>query len=96
MRVLQVGLANPTIIANILPETSVPYWFLPVPLALLFTAMYVIYDWWRHRKPLVAQDPGVRYTIWHHLRVVTIPVFKYRISFVISKPSSNGGQTPTQ
>lgn len=91
-----VGLANPTLIASILPETGVPYWFLPVPLALLFTAIYVIYDWRRHRKPLVEQDPSVRYTIWHHLRVVTIPLFKYRISFVVSKPSSTSGQTPAQ
>lgn len=86
-----VGLANPTLVASILPETGVPYWFLPVPLALLFTAVYVIYDWRRHRKPLVEQDPSVHYTIWHHLRVVTIPLFKYRISFVVSKPTSNGG-----
>ena len=91
-----VGLANPTLIATILPETGIPYWFLPVPLALLFTAVYVIYDWRRHRKPLVDQDPSVHYTIWHHLRVVTIPLFKYRISFVVSKPSSTSGQTPNQ
>lgn len=86
-----VGLANPTLVATILPETGIPYWFLPVPLALLFTAIYVVYDWQRHRKPLVEQDPSVRYTIWHHLRVVTIPLFKYRISFVVSKPSSTSG-----
>lgn len=89
-----VGLANPTLVATILPETGLPYWFLPVPLALLFTAIYVVYDWQRHRKPLIEQDPNVRYTIWHHLRVVTIPVFKYRISFVVSKPSKDGGPTP--
>ncbi len=86
-----VGLANPTLVATILPETGIPYWFLPVPLALLFTAIYVVYDWQRHRKPLVEQDPSVRYTIWHHLRVVTIPLFKDRISFVVSKPSSTSG-----
>lgn len=84
-----VGLASPTLVATILPETGVPYWFLPVPLAILFTAAYVVYDWRRHRKPLITQDPNVHYTIWHHLRVVTIPVFKYRISFVVSKPAEN-------
>jgi hypothetical protein len=85
-----IGLASESTLLGSLPRVGVPYWFLPVPLALIFTAVYVVWDWRRHRKPLVEQDPTVRYTIWHHLRVVTIPLFKYRISFVVSKPTSHG------
>lgn len=77
-------------------ESGIPYWLLPIPLAIFFAVIYVVYDWQRHRKPLIAQDPSVRYTIWHHLKVVTIPVFKYRISFVVSKSASEGDQPPVQ
>lgn len=85
-----IGLASESTLLSSLPRVGVPYWFLPVPLALFFMAIYIIWDWRRHRKPLIEQDPTVRYTIWHHLRVVTIPLFKYRISFVVSRPTSHG------
>lgn len=48
-------------------------------------AMFVHIDFEKHKKPLQEIDPNVNYTYFHHFRVVTIPLLKYRISFVLSK-----------
>lgn len=61
------------------------YALLPMLLAIATTASYVIYDWHRHRRPLHAENSHVNYTLWHHLRVVTIPLFRYRLSLMMSQ-----------
>lgn len=62
-----------------------PYYLLPIPLGLLAVASYTVWDWQRHRAPIVAENPENHYTLLHHLKVVTLPVFRYRISFVVSR-----------
>lgn len=57
----------------------------PLMLTMVALASYIIFDWRRHLKPLLAEDPTVRYTLWHHLRVVSIPLFQYRFSVVVSQ-----------
>jgi len=57
----------------------------PLMLTMVALASYIIFDWRRHLKPLIAEDPTVRYTLWHHLRVVSIPLFQYRFSVVVSQ-----------
>ncbi|MCA9342387.1 hypothetical protein KC950_00020 [Candidatus Saccharibacteria bacterium] len=48
-------------------------------------AMYTRLDFKRHKEPLKQIDPNVRYTYIHHVKVVTIPLFKYRISLFFDK-----------
>ena len=54
-----------------------------VPVVAVF--VYLRVDYRRHKKPLVMIDPNVKYTFWHHVRIVTIPIFSYRIRFMIQK-----------
>jgi len=56
---------------------------------LLGSLSYIYFDFLRHRKPLKEQDPGVRYSFAHHLKVVTIPLLKYRVSIGVSKVGKN-------
>lgn len=53
---------------------------------LLVGSLALVYaDYRRHKKPLMAIDSNVSYTFMHHIRVVTVPLFKYRLSIKISK-----------
>lgn len=54
-----------------------------IPIIIIF--VYLRVDYKRHKRPLVMIDPSVRYTFWHHVKVVTIPLFSYRIKFMIQK-----------
>lgn len=47
--------------------------------------IYVRADFIKHKKPLQEIDPSVRYTLVHHIRVVTVPLLKYRITFLFSR-----------
>lgn len=58
-----------------------PYYLLPIPLALLAGFVYLVWDWRRHRAPLKAENPNQHYTLWHHIKVVTLPVLSYRFGF---------------
>lgn len=42
-------------------------------------------DYKKHKKPLTEIDPNVNYSFMHHIRVVTIPLFKYRLSIKVTK-----------
>lgn len=59
---------------------------------ILLSLGYVFYDYRKHKKPLIAIDPSVKYTFGHHLKVVSIPLLKYRmsISFTKNKYSVDG------
>ncbi len=50
-------------------------------------------DYRKHKAPLKAVDPFVKYSFLHHVRLVSLPLMKYRLSFQIehknSKPASN-------
>jgi len=61
-----------------------------IPLAILvvivFAVMIYIYvDYRRHKKPLESVDANVNYSLLHHIAVVTIPIFRYRLSIRLSK-----------
>lgn len=58
---------------------------------ILGSLAYVYYDYRRHKKPLQAQDPSVRYTLLHHVKVVTLPLLRYRVSFSVSRVGSDDG-----
>ncbi|MCC7543417.1 hypothetical protein IT415_01775 [bacterium] len=82
-----VGLATNNANAT-LPTVGAPHVLLPVGLAILVTLIYAYYDYMRHKKPLVAENPHIHYTFWHHLRVVTLPIMKYRFSIVVERRDS--------
>jgi|GEM_PF-5274615 len=54
------------------------YWWLPIGLVMLVVISYTYVDYRRHRQPLISENPRLKYTFWHHLKVVTLPVLKYR------------------
>lgn len=65
---------------NVLTLTAVVIAFF-----LLLIVVWVKLDYGRHKRPLQEIDPNVRYTFWHHIKVVTIPLLSYRITFMIQK-----------
>jgi YVTN family beta-propeller protein len=52
---------------------------------------YTYYDYRKHKKPLVVVDPGAKhsYTYLHHLRTVTMPLLKYRLSLSIQRATDD-------
>lgn len=70
-----------------LPQVGVAlvYILTPLLLALLTIIVYAYFDYLRHKRPLVEENPHIHYTFWHHLKVVTFPILRYRISFVIER-----------
>ncbi len=49
-----------------------------------FIGLYI--DYLQHRKPLLAVDPDVHYPLSHHIKQVTFPLIRYRMSGLFSKP----------
>ena len=47
-------------------------------LLIIAVAVYVFIDYRQHIEPLKREDPHVRYSPMHHVRVVTLPLVKYR------------------
>ncbi len=82
-----VGLATNTP-QSTLPTVGVMYALLPIALTVLVTLIYAYYDYRRHKHPLVAENPHIHYTFWHHLKVVTLPIMRYRLSIVIDHRDS--------
>lgn len=56
-------------------------------LLLIAGALYTYFDYRRHKRPLKQADPEAAstYTYWHHLRVVSIPLFHYRLKVTFSR-----------
>lgn len=65
-----------------------------IAVPLLITVVWLKADYSRHKRPLQEIDPNVNYTFWHHIRVVTIPLLSYRVSFYISKKDNNPPSNP--
>lgn len=55
---------------------------------ILGSSSYIYYDYRKHKKPLIQDDPTVRYTLSHHMKVVTLPLVRYRLQFTFSKPEN--------
>ncbi|MEI7818912.1 MAG: choice-of-anchor U domain-containing protein [bacterium] len=85
-----VGLATANTLASILPTVGTLYALIPVGLAAFVTLIYIYLDYRKHKKPLVDEDPETNYNFWHHIKVVTIPVLKYKISLVVDKQEPVG------
>lgn len=73
--------------SNGLPQVGIALVYIVVPLvlAVLTLLTYAYFDYLRHKRPLVEENPRIHYTFWHHLHVVTFPILRYKISFVIER-----------
>lgn len=56
----------------------------------LGTSLYVWFDYRKHKKPLLQEDPTVRYTLANHIKVVTLPLLTYRLRFQIERVNAAG------
>ena len=52
----------------------------PIGLLIIAGSVFTYYDYRRHKQPLLAVDDSVQYSYFHHLKVVSLPVMKYRFS----------------
>ncbi len=58
---------------------------------IVLTTIAVYLDYRRHKAPLLALDISKNkelakhYTFWHHIKVVTLPVMRYRVTFIVEK-----------
>ncbi|MBP9827393.1 hypothetical protein KBC99_02875 [Candidatus Saccharibacteria bacterium] len=60
-----------------------------ISLLILMSILKMYRDYIHHRAPLIAENPHIHYTFLHHIKVVTIPVFRYRISIVFQPQKRN-------
>lgn len=81
-----VGLAveNSGVLAN---TGAITGFAIFVGVVMLAGALYTYQDYRRHKKPLLEIDPKLArsYTYWHHLRVVSVPLVKYRLQIKVEK-----------
>lgn len=61
-----------------------------VGLLMLIGVAYTYRDYRNHKKPLAEIEPNLakRYTYWHHLRFVSLPLVRYRFQIKIEKKQS--------
>lgn len=56
---------------------------------IIGSSSYIYYDYRRHKKPLLIEDPNVHYSLMHHVKVVTLPIMRYRLSIAV-QPNRTG------
>lgn len=86
------AVANPQQVAatNILAETGMLIGLaIPVGLLILGVLTYSYLDYRRHRRPLIDADPKAKYSFWHHLHVVSLPLIRYRLSIRVDRRLPN-------
>lgn len=74
-----------------LAETGVTILLVILLFIFVISTATIYVDYRRHKKPLLIADPHIKYTFSHHIRVVTLPLFRYRVSIRLSKPDPLGG-----
>ncbi len=83
---LAVVLGNSSTLANT-GVVAISAGILSFILVLSLSLIYIDYN--KHKKPLRAIDPTVRYSFAHHIKVVTLPLFRYRVHIRIQKVMPN-------
>lgn len=61
-----------------------------VGFVMLAVVVYTYNDYRKHKKPLTEIEPTLakQYTYWHHLKVVTVPLLRYRLQIRVEKRHS--------
>ena len=54
-------------------------------LYLIFEFSWLYVDYRQHKNPLLVVDPDVQYSIFHHIKQVTLPTMQYRWSSILLK-----------
>ena len=49
-------------------------------LIIVALVIYIYRDYKKHKLPLIQADPRAKYSVVHHVRMVTIPMLRYRIN----------------
>lgn len=62
-------------------------------LLLISLAIWTYIDYLRHKRPLKQASAKVKYTFWHHLKVVSIPLLRYRLSISLYKKAPNKSES---
>lgn len=77
------GNASPSGSSSTLPTVGA-LWALAVPilLSIMVTMIYIVWDWRRHRRPLILADPHASYSLSHHIAYVTVPTVRFRLGLV--------------
>ncbi len=57
---------------------------------LIAMSTYIYLDYRRHKLPLEIIEPKNSYSLMHHIKVVTIPLMKYRLTLSFSRVKSTG------
>lgn len=60
-----------------------------IGILMIELTIWAYVDYRHHKRPLQTIDPNVKYSFWHHLHVVSLPLIKYRLSISIDKRISN-------
>jgi len=85
--VLGAATATP---AGKLAETGIVAVSTTLLLGFIIASLAFVYvDYRKHKKPLKAIDPNVRYTFMHHVKVVSIPLLRYRLTISVEKRRNN-------
>lgn len=85
--VLAAATATPTVAKNgTLAETGIVAISATLLACLLLGSLAFAYrDYRKHRAPLKAIDPHASYSFAHHIKVVTVPLLKYRMRIQLQK-----------
>lgn len=77
-----------------LAQTGVVTTFLVLSgLLLISLTIWTYIDYRRHKRPLKQASARVKYTFWHHLKVVSIPLLRYRLSINLYKKAPNKSES---
>lgn len=56
---------------------------------MLSLTIWTIIDYRRHKRPLEEANKTIKYSFWHHLKVVSIPLLRYRLAINLYKRSES-------
>lgn len=85
-----VGLARKQS-ASLVNTGSVTFVSTVLAAGIMVAVMWSYGDYRRHKAPLLQEDRQLArgYTYWHHVRVVTFPLLRYRLTFIFEKRTSS-------
>jgi len=74
-----------TSVAKLAQTGAVTAFLILAGLLLLTLTMWTLIDYHRHKRPLKEANKKINYSFWHHLKVVSIPLLRYRLSVNVYK-----------
>jgi CSLREA domain-containing protein len=71
--------------SGVLAQTGIAILSGVLSFLIVFSVGLIYLDYSRHKNPLSQENPLIRYTFSHHIKVVTLPLFRYRLSIRLTK-----------